>query len=226
MQRHRRARLEQLAVDGRQDAHVVVGAGGGGDDAVVVVDDLEELADDKRDGLDAFDLLLGSHEFALQVLHLVLDVLLLDLQELELPLQHLHLRVEVGAAALGAGGSGQSVRRLAHLHHGDGGEGLGLTLSYILLSPVTTTTRRKKYTRERERSAARCFFHHPSREEAAFAGSGVFPCGEAKRNAGPGGTCTTAGAARERVEAERAVARERYAPCVLRPHQEREPARR
>mmetsp|Transcript_19580 Transcript_19580/g.51517 ORF Transcript_19580/g.51517 Transcript_19580/m.51517 type:complete len:217 (-) Transcript_19580:35-685(-) len=95
VQRDRRAGLEQLAVDGAEDAHVVVGAGRRADDAVVVVDDLEELADDERHGLDALDLLLGPHQLALQVLHFVLDVILLDLEELELPLQRLHLRVEV-----------------------------------------------------------------------------------------------------------------------------------
>ena len=53
---------------------------------MVVVDDLEELADDKRDRLDALHLLLGAHVLALQVVDLVLDVLLLNLEELKLPL--------------------------------------------------------------------------------------------------------------------------------------------
>ena len=49
-------RLEVLAVDGGEDADVVVGAGGGGDDAVLGVDELVELADDKGDTLDPLDL--------------------------------------------------------------------------------------------------------------------------------------------------------------------------
>ena len=62
---------------------------------MVVVDDLEELADDKRDRLDALHLLLGAHVLALQVVDLVLDVFLLDLQKLEDLLQRLHLGVNL-----------------------------------------------------------------------------------------------------------------------------------
>mmetsp|Transcript_20563 Transcript_20563/g.48703 ORF Transcript_20563/g.48703 Transcript_20563/m.48703 type:complete len:342 (+) Transcript_20563:380-1405(+) len=96
VERHGRAALQQLAVDGRQHPHVVVGAGSGADDAVVVVDDLEELADDKRDRLDALHLLLCAHVLTLQVVDLVFDVLLLDLEKLEDLLQRLHLGVHVG----------------------------------------------------------------------------------------------------------------------------------
>ena len=106
MERHRRSRFEQLAVDCREDAHIVIGARRRGDDSVVVVDDLEELTDDKRHGLDALDLLLSAHELALQVGHLILDVLLLDVEELQVLLQRLHPGVQVclrGARALACG---------------------------------------------------------------------------------------------------------------------------
>ena len=108
---HRRARLQQLAVDRREDAHVVVGARGARDDAVVVVDDLEELADDERHRLDALDLLLRAHELALQILHLVLDVILLDLKKLKLALERLHPGVLVAARGLRRRG-----RRIDQLH--------------------------------------------------------------------------------------------------------------
>ena len=85
VQRHRRARLEELPVDRGEDAHVVVGARRRRDDAMVVVDDLQELADDEGHRLDPLHL-LRAHELALQVLHLILTYSS-DLEELELPLE-------------------------------------------------------------------------------------------------------------------------------------------
>ena len=58
MQRHRRGGFEQFAVDGGEDAHVVVAASGAADDRRVLVDRLQKLANDERDGLDPFHLLL------------------------------------------------------------------------------------------------------------------------------------------------------------------------
>jgi len=81
VQRHAGAWLEQLAVDGGQDAHVVVAARRAAHDADVGVHHLQELADDERDRLDALHLLLRTQQLALQVLLLVLDVLLLHVQE-------------------------------------------------------------------------------------------------------------------------------------------------
>lgn len=49
-------------------------------DTIIGVDDLVELSDHKRDRLDALDLLLRADELPLEVLHLVLDVLLLRYQ--------------------------------------------------------------------------------------------------------------------------------------------------
>lgn len=46
-------------------------------DAIVGVNDLIKLADHKGDGLDPLDLLLRANEFPLEILHFVLDVLLL-----------------------------------------------------------------------------------------------------------------------------------------------------
>lgn len=48
------------------------------DDAVVSVDDFVELPDHERHGLYPLDLLLRADEFSFQVLHLVFDVLLLN----------------------------------------------------------------------------------------------------------------------------------------------------
>lgn len=110
--------LEQLPVQGGEDADVVVGAGGGADDAGVLVDGLEELADDEGHRLDPLDLLLGVQVLLLQVALLVLDVLLLDRQELKLLLQFLVLGVQVVQAQVGAAAARRR-RRLC----GRGGRG-------------------------------------------------------------------------------------------------------
>lgn len=127
VQRDGRVGLEALAIESAEDAHVVVGAGRGADDAVVGVHHLEELADHERHRLDALDLLLGTDELPLQVLHLVLDVALLDVQELQVALQRLELAVQVRLALLRAPRAseraqkppaGQAQRGRTHNQHG------------------------------------------------------------------------------------------------------------
>mmetsp|Transcript_17559 Transcript_17559/g.48731 ORF Transcript_17559/g.48731 Transcript_17559/m.48731 type:complete len:236 (-) Transcript_17559:140-847(-) len=87
--------LQQLAIQGTEYSHVVVGSRGAGNDAVVGIDHFVELPDDQGDGLDAPDLLLGAKQLALQVLHFILQVLLLQFYELELLLKALHLMVQI-----------------------------------------------------------------------------------------------------------------------------------
>ena len=107
--------LEQLPVQGGQDAHVVVGPGRRRHDAVVGVDHLVELADDQRDGLDAGDLLLGPEQLPLQMAHLVLEVFLLQLDELQLRLKGLHVAVQVGLCLF----DGRAVREGLDVHGRD-----------------------------------------------------------------------------------------------------------
>jgi hypothetical protein len=95
VQRHAGARLEQLAVERAQDAHVVVGARGAAHDAGGGVHHLQELADDERHRLDALHFFLRTQQLALQVFLLVLDVLLLNVQELDVTLQQLEAREQV-----------------------------------------------------------------------------------------------------------------------------------
>lgn len=67
-----------LPVDCAKYPNIVIGARGGANNAVVDVNHLHELANDAGEGLDPFDLLLGTEELALEVLMLVLDVPLLN----------------------------------------------------------------------------------------------------------------------------------------------------
>lgn len=80
-------RLQQLPVNGGQNAHVVVGPGGRTDDTGVLIDRLQELANYERHRLDALHLFLRVQVLLLQVALLILDVLFLHLQELEHLLQ-------------------------------------------------------------------------------------------------------------------------------------------
>jgi len=48
------------------------------------VDELDELTDDERDGLDPLELFLGSDELIFQILLLILEVIFLDLEEIVL----------------------------------------------------------------------------------------------------------------------------------------------
>ena len=64
-----------------------------GGDSSYLIDCFEELTDDERDGLNAFDFFLRVKVLLLQVPLLVLDVLLLHRQELKLLLQLLVPRV-------------------------------------------------------------------------------------------------------------------------------------
>lgn len=88
MQSHTARGLEEFAVERGEDAHNVVGActldsygqghltSSGSDDAATLIDRLKELADDKRNGLDALHLLLGTEKLLPQVLGLVANVVL------------------------------------------------------------------------------------------------------------------------------------------------------
>lgn len=87
--------LELLAVERGEDADEVGGSRGRGDDAVLLVDHLGKGADGEGDGLDALHLLLRADQLALQVLHLVLQVGLLDAKHLELALRLLEADIEV-----------------------------------------------------------------------------------------------------------------------------------
>ena len=87
--------FEELPVQSGQNPHVVVGAGGGADNASVLVHGLQELADNERNRLDTFDLLLCVDVLLPEVPHLVLDVLLLHLQELQLLLELLVFNIEI-----------------------------------------------------------------------------------------------------------------------------------
>lgn len=95
MERDRRRRLQELAVDSAQDPNVVVRSGGGSDNSIVLIHHLHELPDHERDGLDPLHLLLRAKQLSLQVLLLVLDVLFLNVDELELALESLLATVEV-----------------------------------------------------------------------------------------------------------------------------------
>ena len=74
------AGLQQLAVEGGQDPHIVVGACGGSHNTRVAVHHLQELANDQRHRLDPLHLLLCAQELALEAPLLLLDVLLLQWQ--------------------------------------------------------------------------------------------------------------------------------------------------
>ena len=95
VQRDRRRRLQQLAVQRAQDADVVIRSGGGAHDARVLVDGLEELSDDEGDALDALDFLLGVEKLLFEVSLLVFDVFLLNLEEFELLLEPFVARVKI-----------------------------------------------------------------------------------------------------------------------------------
>eukprot|EP00961_Rhodomonas_salina_P021772 292997-Rhodomonas_salina.1 len=60
VQRHARAGLQQLAIDGTKNPHVVVATGSRAHHAVVRVDHFQELPDHQRHGLDPLDLRGGG----------------------------------------------------------------------------------------------------------------------------------------------------------------------
>ena len=62
VERHAGAGLEQLSVQGGEDADVVVGAGGGANNASVLVNGLQELTNHKRDRLNPLDLFLNNKD--------------------------------------------------------------------------------------------------------------------------------------------------------------------
>eukprot|EP01139_Manchomonas_bermudensis_P015150 Amastigsp_a509598_547.p3 type:complete len:126 gc:universal Amastigsp_a509598_547:911-1288(+) len=95
MERHRRVRLELLAVKRREHSHIVVGSRRRAHNSIVFVDHFQKLTDGQRHTLDALDLLLGTQELSLEVLLLDADVLFLNRNKLELALELLHARVQV-----------------------------------------------------------------------------------------------------------------------------------
>lgn len=95
MKSHRHRRLQELPVDGAQDPHVTSRAPGRHHDGAVLVDQLQEIADNERDALEALNLLLRPPQLLFQVLLFVLDAILPDLEELQLAPQRLEAPVEV-----------------------------------------------------------------------------------------------------------------------------------
>lgn len=80
MKRDRSTRAKELSVNGTENAYVVVGSSGGAYYTCVVIYHFKELPNDQGDGLDAFDLLLGSEELRFEVFLFFFDVFFLPMR--------------------------------------------------------------------------------------------------------------------------------------------------